>query len=254
MISRYYPMKHRTCTVPAPYLCRICTDAPPFFLQFTCIVTLLYCLCTFFAVLPELSGAMPLTTSPIHLRIIGTLLIVTVITVNLLFHNLTNIIWWCNISALLAGIALLCNMQQAALVGAAFMIIGLAGWFLNVVINHMFENTLSYITHFSYACIAVYIFFRIPVDRYFWLRGFAWYLFCQLLSRLFTSPAENINLAFNIWPGWDQFFDNYLSFWLFITLSCAVFLLVLNRMLLKLATTTHKRSAVQVNDTTKLHK
>jgi hypothetical protein len=185
----------------------------------------------------------PLSTIPLHLRIIGFVLIATVITVNLSFHTLTNIIWWCNISALLAGIALLFRMQQTALVGAAFMIIGLAGWFLNVIINHMFENTISYITHFSYACIALYIIFRIPIDRYFWLRCFVWYLFCQLLSRIFTSPVENINLAFSIWPGWDQFFENYISFWLFITLSCAIFLFVINRSLLKLQTIKHTKES-----------
>jgi hypothetical protein len=190
----------------------------------------------------------PTTTLPAHLRIIGAMLIITVIAVNLSFHSIENIVWWCNISALLTGVSLIFRMQQTALVGATFMIIGLAGWFMNVIINNMFENTISYITHFSYACIAVYLFYKIPADHYLWLRCFVWYLLCQLFSRIFTSPAENINLAFSIWPGWDQFFENYIPFWIFITLGCVVFLFVLNRILLKLATTKDaRRTTAQVS-------
>jgi hypothetical protein len=51
------------------------------------------------------------TSVPFHLRIIGILLIVTVLTTNIIYHGITNILWLCNISTLLAGAALLFNMQ-----------------------------------------------------------------------------------------------------------------------------------------------
>jgi hypothetical protein len=88
---------------------------------------------------------------PFHLRVIGILLIVTVLTTNIIYHGITNILWLCNISTLLAGAALLFGMPQIALIGATFMILGLSGWFLNVIVNNTFGDTISYITHFAFA-------------------------------------------------------------------------------------------------------
>jgi hypothetical protein len=114
------------------------------------------------------------------------------------------------------------------------MILGLSLWFLNVMVNNTFGDAISYITHFSFACAAVYLFFRIPVGRYLWLGCFCWYILTQVLSRLFTPPAENINLAFSIWPGWDIVFSNFLTFWCFMTFSCLGFLFVMNKIILRL--------------------
>ena len=170
---------------------------------------------------------------PVILRVIGALLIVALITINIVFHDLVNIFWLCNISTLLAGAALLWGKPQLALIGATYMILGSGCWFLNVVVNHTFADPISYISHFSFACAAVYLFFFIPVGRYLWVGCFCWYILSQVLSRLFTSPAENTNLAFSIWPGWDTFFNNFFSFWCFVTFSCLVFLFCMNKIILK---------------------
>ena len=63
------------------------------------------------------------TPVPFHLRIIKLLLIVTLVSTTILYHDITNILWLGNISTLLAGVALLSGMQQTALVGAICMIL-----------------------------------------------------------------------------------------------------------------------------------
>lgn len=175
-----------------------------------------------------------LTSLPIHLRAIGLLLVATIVATYLSYHNISNIFWLCNISALLAGVALLIGKRQLALIGATFMILGLACWLLNVVVNKIPGDPVSYIKHFSYGCIAVYLFFRFRVGCYLWLGCFCWYILAQVLSRIFTSPAENINLAFSVWPGWEVIFSNFFPFWCFVTVCCLVFLFVMNKIIYRL--------------------
>ncbi len=175
------------------------------------------------------------TSLPFHLRIIGILLMATVVTVNVVYHGIANIFWLCNISTLLAGASLILGLQQSALIGATHMIIGLSCWYFNVIFNSTFGDAILYITHFSSACVAVYLFFRIPVERYLWVGCFCWYILSQVLSRLFTPTKENINLAFSIWPGWDTPFSNFFSFfWCFMSFSCLVFLFVMNKIFFSL--------------------
>lgn len=172
------------------------------------------------------SGSMPF-----QLRVIGSLLILTLVITNTIYYGLTNILWLCNISALLAGVALLLGMRQMAPIGATFMILGLSAWLMNIAVNNGFEEPVSYITHFSFAAAALYIFVCIPVGRRLWAGCFCWWLLCQLLSRLFTPPELNINLAFSIWPGWERMFSNFFSFWCFTNIGCLVFLFVMNKLI-----------------------
>lgn len=176
----------------------------------------------------------PPTPLSFHFRIIGLFFIVLPLTINTIYHDIYNLFWLCNISTLLAGVALLFGLPQIALIGATFMVIGFTCWFLNVVVNGTFNDTISYVTHFSFACAAVYLFFRIRAGHYLWLGCFCWYIIAQVLSRLFTPPEYNINLAFSIWPGWEGLFTNFFSFWCFTTLSCLAFLFIMNKILFRL--------------------
>jgi hypothetical protein len=174
---------------------------------------------------------------PFRLRVIGLLLIVAVLATTIIYYDMTNILWLCNISSLLAGVALLSGKPQSALVGATFMLLGGISWLLNLVINHAFDERVSYVTHFSFAFAAIYLFFQIRVARYLWVGCFCWYILSQVLSRLFTPPAENVNLAFSIWRGWNIIFSNFFSFWCFISFSCLVFLFVMNKFIFSMQTT-----------------
>jgi len=165
------------------------------------------------------------------LRIFGLVIICAVIISNTLIHSITNILWLCNISTLLAGVALLLGRQQIALIGATYMILGLFFWLANVLVNHTFGNFSSYITHICFAGAGVFIFRYIPIGRNLWIGCFAWYLLSQAMARIFSQPAENINLAFTIWPGWDRIFSSFFLFWSFTTLSCLGFLFFMNKII-----------------------
>jgi len=61
---------------------------------------------------------------------------------------------------------------------------------------------------------------KIGMDRLTWVYAFGWYLLIQLLSRLITAPALNVNLTYKIQPGWENLFGAYWQFW--IVLTCVV--------------------------------
>ncbi len=58
-------------------------------------------------------------------------------------------------------------------------------------------------------------------------------LMIQQLTRMITSPALNVNVAFNNYMGWDEIFPHYWQFWLFISAEAAIGLFLLNFFLAK---------------------
>jgi len=56
----------------------------------------------------------------------------------------------------------------------------------------------------------------------------------QLISRLFTAAALNVNVAHAVAPGWEQTFDSYWKFWLVLLLVAIVLLGGLNLVFYKL--------------------
>jgi hypothetical protein len=67
------------------------------------------------------------------------------------------------------------------------------------------------------------------MGKYSWLYALTWFLLLQQVTRLFTPPELNINLAHSIYPGWEGLFSGYWQYWLFIICSSAIFLLILSR-------------------------
>jgi hypothetical protein len=170
-------------------------------------------------------------------RILGAALIIAVLVNNLLFNKISNVLWLCNLSTLLAGVALLIWIPQVALVGATYMILGMVLWIGDLILNHAFYSLNSFIVHFAFAASGLYLFKKIAVSRYLWIGCFGWYLFAQVLSRGLTNGSENINIAFSMWTGWDKVFSSFFSFWLFVTSTGLLFLFFANKLIWKLQQT-----------------
>ncbi len=69
------------------------------------------------------------------------------------------------------------------------------------------------------------------MDGRAWLFAFVWYFVVQLLSRLMTPAAMNVNLSHNIQSGWEQSFSSYWKFWLLLTVLVGICLWMLGRVL-----------------------
>ena len=136
-------------------------------------------------------------------------------------NQLGNLMWMCNIGNLLLALGLWLEKPQLVRLAAIWTLPGLVIWFLYVVLvwEVFLSSFLAHVGGLAVALVALRVY---GMDRVAWRWAFGWYLVIQLLSRFFTAPALNVNLAHGVQPGWDRFFHSYWSFWLVLTIVTLV--------------------------------
>ena len=155
-------------------------------------------------------------------------------------------LWMCNIGNLLLALGLF--FEQAILIRVAvlWVIPGLAVWAAYVVptwgmlltgnftyaeLWGVISSTLAHVGGFF---VAMFVVSKVRVTKLAWLHAFIWYMMVQLLSRLVTPAAMNVNVAYSIQAGWEQTFSSYWKFWLVLTTLVGVCLWLLGWLLVKL--------------------
>ena len=138
-------------------------------------------------------------------------------------NELGHMLWMCNIGNLVLAIGLFLEQPLLVRVSAVWTIPGLIVWFLYVVLawGVFLTSTLAHLGGIAVAAIALQTY---RMDRNSWAYAFGWLLVMQLLSRLFTAPQLNVNLAHAIQPGWERTFSSYWSFWLVLVIATAAVL------------------------------
>lgn len=138
-------------------------------------------------------------------------------------NQLGHLFWMCNLGNLLLATGLFLDKRRVIRLAAIWTIPGLLVWFVYVVLawGVFLSSTLAHIGGLAVAAVALKTY---RMDRRSWVYAFGWYLGVQLLSRFFTAPALNVNLAHAVQPGWEQTFTSYWVFWLTLTLVTAAVL------------------------------
>lgn len=138
-------------------------------------------------------------------------------------NQLGHMLWMCNIGNLILAVGLFLEKPVLIRLSAIWMIPGLIVWLLYVVLawGIFLTSTLAHVGGLAVAMVALREF---RMDRRAWRYAFGWYLIVQLISRFFTSPDLNVNLAHAVQPGWEHTFNSYWSFWLILTLITIVVL------------------------------
>lgn len=152
----------------------------------------------------------------------------------------------CNIGNLLLAIGLFLGEAMLIRVAVIWMLPGVAVWAMYVVptwgmlltgqLNFaqffgVISSTLAHLGGFSVGMLALQ---KVRMDAWAWLYAYIWYFVVQLLSRLLTPAALNVNLAHRIQPGWEPTFSAYWKFWLLLTLIVGLCLWILGFLLQKL--------------------
>ena len=152
-------------------------------------------------------------------------------------------LWMCNIGNLVLALGLFFENAILIRVAVIWMVPGLAVWALYVVptwgmlftgsfgyaeLFGVFSSSLAHLGGFTVGLVALR---RIGMDRRAWLYAFVWYFVVQLLSRLVTPAALNVNLSHSIQSGWEQAFGSYLRFWLVLTTLVGLCLWILGTLL-----------------------
>jgi hypothetical protein len=148
-------------------------------------------------------------------------------------NELGHMLWMCNIGNLLLALGLFLDQKTLMRVAIIWTIPGIVIWFLFVVLPWgVFPSSI--LVHVGGMIVALIVAKRIGIDRQSWLYAFVWYLAIQLLSRLVTSPALNVNLSHRMQGGWEQTFGAYWQFLLTLNVLTAVVLWLVGFLLWKL--------------------
>jgi len=152
-------------------------------------------------------------------------------------------LWMCNIGNLLLALGLFFEQPILIRVAVIWMLPGVAVWFAYVVptwgavltgrsnyaeLFGVLSSTLAHLGGFS---VGIIVLRKIRMDGRAWFHAFMWYLIVQVVSRLATPAAMNVNVSHAIQAGWEQTFSTYLRFWLVLTLLVGVCLWILGLLL-----------------------
>lgn len=148
-------------------------------------------------------------------------------------NELGNMLWVCNIGNLLLALGLFLKQPRLIRIAVLWTVPGLMVWFIYVVLpwGLFLSSILAHVGGFVVGITAVR---RVGMDRLSWVFALAWYFLVQILSRLFTAPALNVNVAHAVDPVWQQTFNSYLSFWGLLALIAVVLMGGLNLIFYKL--------------------
>lgn len=147
--------------------------------------------------------------------------------------ELGHMLWMCNIGNLLLALGLFLNRTLLTRVAVIWLIPGLVIWFLYVALTWglVVSSTLA---HVGGIVVGLMVLKKVRMDRVAWLYALGWYLVIQLISRLITPAAMNVNVSHTIDPGWQQTFGSYWQFWLVLTILTAFILWIIGVVLHKI--------------------
>ena len=161
-------------------------------------------------------------------------------------NELGHMLWMCNIGNLALAIGMFTNQRTLIRVAVMWMVPGLFVWSIYVVptwvtlltgdftlaqLFAVFSSTLAHVGGLSAGLIVLR---RIGMDRCSWVYAFAWYLVMQVLSRLTTPEAMNVNLSQKVQDGFQGAFTAYWKFWLVLTALVVLFGLIIEYMFWRL--------------------
>jgi len=150
-------------------------------------------------------------------------------------NELGHMLWMCNIGNFVLAIGMFLNQRTLIRVAVMWMIPGLVVWSIYVVptwgmllagnfaLSQLFAVFSSTLAHVGGLSAGLIVLRRIGMDRWSWVYAFAWYLIMQVLSRLTTPQAMNVNLSQKVQDGFQGAFNAYWKFWLVLTVLVVLF-------------------------------
>ncbi|HEV7796755.1 MAG TPA: hypothetical protein VGO73_01270 [Pyrinomonadaceae bacterium] len=158
-------------------------------------------------------------------------------------NELGHAFWMCNIGNLLLALGLFFEQPLLMRVAIIWMVPGVAVWFFYVVptwgmlFTGRFDDAqligvvTSSLAHLGGFAVGLVVLRQIGMDARAWFYAYVWYFVVQMLSRLTTPAAMNVNLSHSIQSGWEQTFSSYWKFWLVLSTLVGLCLWILGQLL-----------------------
>ena len=119
-----------------------------------------------------------------------------------------DLLWGCHLAVLLVAAGLLIPSASLNAIGLLWSIFGLPIWLIYTFAGGEFMPTAA-LTHLGAFVIGLYGMRLLAMPRGSAWKALAAYLGLWVLTRLVTPESANINLAFHVWPGWEDRFSTY---------------------------------------------
>jgi len=163
----------------------------------------------------------------IKFRLLGLIpLLLFVARLNNLYNinEIGHILWMCHISNLMLAIALFSAWPFLAQISVPWLLFGLPLWILDITQVGIVGGLTSFGTHVGGLIIGLIALSKMTYNKKVWIYAFVWYLAVQQICRMITSPELNVNIAHNVYRGWETIFSIYWQYWLVTTISAAIFM------------------------------
>ncbi len=154
----------------------------------------------------------------------------------------SQLLWFCNISNLLLGLAIFVMNGTAIFVTTALLIIGLPIWLFDVAVQGGF-HVFSIFTHVVSPALGFYLCRKLGFSRHAPWLTIVYYVVLQLVARFVSSPVDNINVAFDIYAPVKSLFTNFYVYSLLNMLGLFAFALLMK----KFASHSHSRRGVNLH-------
>jgi hypothetical protein len=119
-----------------------------------------------------------------------------------------DLLWGCHLAVLLIAAGLLRNNASLNAIGLLWSCFGLPIWLMYTFTGGEFMPTAA-LTHLGAFVIGMYGVRLLGIPRGSAWKALAAYLALWAVTRVITPPSANINLAFSVWPGWEERFPTY---------------------------------------------
>lgn len=150
-----------------------------------------------------------------------------------------DVLWACTMANLLIAVGLIFHRPRAlararlVAVGVLWLLVGNFTWVVDLVLGGDFFWT-SLLTHWGGLALGCVGLHRLGYPSRAWLFATLYLVLLQLLSRLLTPPAANVNVAHEVYSFYRGIYSSYLQFWLASFVQTALAYFVLDRILARI--------------------
>ena len=127
--------------------------------------------------------------------------------------HLANVLWTCNVCALLQGIGLLWRRPALVKLATVWLWVGLPVWLLDALQSGDW-HAHSWATHLALPLLGLWSLRQNPTTARVWPAAIALGVALKVVCRLATPAADNVNLAFRAWDTGSGLDPNLARLWL----------------------------------------
>ena len=145
-----------------------------------------------------------------------------------------DLLWICNVAGPVLAFGALRSSPSLVGVPLLWLCFGTPLWILEMATGGEIMPS-SFVSHLGVLVVGLFVVRRLGFPRGAWWKAVAAQVVLLLLSRLVTPPAANVNLAHQVWAGWEDLFPSYAVYFAVLLAGSAVLYAALEALLRRLA-------------------